>query len=280
MASASLNSGVAKTWGPNTLNNFTDEDVEMVKSWESLCSAMVAGLEVGKDGTPHIQFTMTFKKAMRLSGLKKLNSRVHWEMTVREANAFQYAGKDGSLIVDKPPPGRGARTDLIGIREDIEDGLRMADLVNKPYNYQCLKTAELILKYRKQKTVAIDKEVIWIWGPTGTGKTTWAFENYPDLYFKEGNKWWNNYAEEETVVIDEFRPDLIPLPLVLVWLNKLSFPAESKGGRAWVTAKRIIITSCKSPEDIYEGHASGEDIKQLTRRITRVMHFASLDPDL
>lgn len=289
---------VAKTWGPNTWNNYTEEDIEKVKSWAELCSAMVAGLEIGESGTPHIQFTMTFLKSMRLSGLKKLEPKVHWEKTIDTDRAFEYAAKDGNLIVDIRRKGKGARTDLESVRADIAAGLTMADIVEKPYNYQCLRTAELIMKHKRQRAVPIDKEIIWIWGPTGTGKTTWAQEKYPDAYIKEGNKWWNNYGGEETVIIDEFRGDLVPFPMLLFWLNKMSFPAESKGGREWITAKRFIITSCSEPAAIYGANkvanygayeeaskeanltANGEDVRQLLRRLTLVMNFASREADL
>ena len=48
-------------------------------------------------------------------------------------------------------------------------------------------------------------EVTVIWGETGVGKSRWASETYPDAYWKPPNsKWWDNYAQEEVIIMDEF----------------------------------------------------------------------------
>ena len=44
----------------------------------------------------------------------------------------------------------------------------------------------------------------WRYGPTGTGKSRTAHEDYPDAYIKANTKWWDGYIDQEVVIIDDF----------------------------------------------------------------------------
>lgn len=50
---------------------------------------------------------------------------------------------------------------------------------------------------------------------------------------------------------------------------------ESKGGHIWWTPKRIYITSCKHPRDVYSDDVFDKDerVDQLLRRITHIEEF-------
>lgn len=55
-------------------------------------------------------------------------------------------------------------------------------------------------------------------------------------------------------------------------MDKRPFAIETKGGVDWFKSKRIIITTCKDPETLYE-YKKREDITQLLRRITKTYCF-------
>lgn len=259
---------VSKTWGPNTLNNYTEEDCITVAGWESLCSRMIAGFEVGEENTPHIQFTMTFKKAMTLGMLKKLHPRVHWELTRLEDNAFKYAGKDEDLLVNKGSQ-QGKRTDITNAYDAAKKGLSVAEFMACEPNFQAIRVFEKAKLHIGPRGTNEPKEVIWLYGKTGTGKSRWAWENYPDLYEKATFKWWDGYDGQETVLIDDFRADYCKFHELLKLLDRYKYRGEIKGGTVEVTAKRFIITAPHHPSETY-GYRTDEDIQQLLRRITEI----------
>ena len=82
----------------------------------------------------------------------------------------------------------------------------------------------------------------WIWGPAGTGKTRSVWLEYPDLYPKMANKWWDGYQGEETVLIDDFDKRHEPLIHHLkVWAQQAPFLAEEK-----VVPKRFALNGLSS----------------------------------
>jgi len=58
----------SKSWA-FTANNYTDKDVQQFKDLE--CNYIVFGYEIAESGTPHLQGSVTFATAKRLTGLKK-----------------------------------------------------------------------------------------------------------------------------------------------------------------------------------------------------------------
>ena len=94
-----------------TLNNYTEDDEKnfLGASYQYL----VFGREKGSSGTPHLQGFITFKKNKRLSGVRKLCLRAHWEIargTSKEAS--DYCKKDGEFEERGEVPTQGKRTDL------------------------------------------------------------------------------------------------------------------------------------------------------------------------
>uniref|UniRef100_UPI004048478A hypothetical protein n=1 Tax=Shewanella sp. TaxID=50422 RepID=UPI004048478A len=78
-----------------TLNNPTDDEIQFFENIE--VNRIVVGDETGAEGTRHLQGFITFKRAHRLTALKKLSARAHWE-PAKAADAANYCMKEKILI--------------------------------------------------------------------------------------------------------------------------------------------------------------------------------------
>lgn len=86
---------------------------------------------------------------------------------------------------------------------------------------------------------------IWIWGPPGTGKTTFARTEYAEpsqIYVKAQNKWWDGYTGQKVVVLDDLDSDCLAHYLK-IWADKWSFLGEVKGGTVAPVYETFVVTS-------------------------------------
>jgi len=111
---------------------------------------------------------------------------------------------------------------------------------------------------------------IWIYGPTGRGKSHEAFQGFSPsthyLYTDDGG-WWDGYVGQETVIINDFRGK-IPYDYMLQLIDKWPFNVRRRNREPFpFTSKRVIITSSLSPEDVYHNREENDKIEQLLRRL-------------
>lgn len=259
-----------KTW-VFTVNNPTDQDTTVILSWTDDSKRLVASKEVGEEGTPHIQGAVTWTAAKRLTQLKKLHPRAHWEAAYADDAAFLYCKKaDSVLIVDHNTRAQGSRTDIAAAYAAAAAGQTLGEfLTNSQPGYQGIQVFRVAQYALTQPRPIQDINVIWRWGPTGVGKTRWAYETYPDLYSVQDFKWWDGYTGQKTVLFDDIRADFCPFHSWLTLLDRYPIQKQTKGGWVHIQYTTVIITCPFPPEVMWESRTE-EQIAQLLRRITTV----------
>lgn len=258
-----------------TLNNYSEEQEQAIKEME--VDYAVVGREVGESGTPHLQGFIHFKNARGFNALRRALFNAHIEPrkgTPKEA--ADYCKKEGNFWEKGQLPQQGRRTDLKEVVEELKDEyagdvIAMAiDQPDKCHRYmRFLQTIALDLQEKRSWAM----EVIWCFGPSGSGKSRWAHDTYGDsLYVKNlEDDWWEGYHGEETVLIDDMRGNVMKFGTWLRLCDRYPLKLKVKGAQAQFRSKRIIFTSINHPNMCWQ--LGDEPAQQLTRRITLIKEF-------
>lgn len=173
------------------------------------------------------------------------------------------------------------------IKEQIESGIIREYNVNDYVTmdeYAKYKTIiERCLEYQRNILAkkSITKEVIFMSGDAGTGKTTfakdWATSQGLSCFVSgSSNDPFDNYKGEDVVVLDDLRGSVFTLTDLLKILdNNTNTLVKSRYYNKVLNCKYIVITSVKDIDKFYQNVFENEDepIVQLKRRCKTYMKF-------
>jgi len=210
---------------------------------------MVLGYEVCPEtNRQHLQGYVAWDNPRSLNkfqqdiGLK----RFHFETTRgTPLQASDYCKKDGKFWEHGELPKQGERIDWQRAVNDLNNGTNLETIVSE--QPQLLPSIRALERYKNiaQKSTHRDVKVILLVGSPGTGKTRWAWENYPDLYSKPEGHWWDGYTDQKTILLDDYYGD-IPYSQFLKVLDRYPLNLPIKGGFVPANYTTIIITSNNS----------------------------------
>lgn len=228
--------------------------------------------ETSNTGYHHYQGFVCWKSQRWTYACKKKYGCYFAKMKGSLIQNDDYCSKQNKLTTFGTLPKQGARTDLKQIATDILEKktniieiLKNDPMIYHQYGRTLEKVQSLVYKKRTIKPI-----VHWYWGNGGTGKTRCAVSINPDIYIKQSShKWWDNYTQQHTIIIDDFRKDNMPFDQLLRLLDYLPFDAEIKGGFVQIDSPYIIITCDEAPHHYWQGN----DLTQIKRRIDECWHF-------
>lgn len=111
-------------------------------------------------------------------------------------------------------------------------------------------------------------EVIWIYGKAGKGKTESVYDKHSDIYPKDETLWWDNYSQNEVILIDDF-DNGIPYRTLLRILDRYPYQGQIKGGYIHINSPYIYITCEFHPDHYWECN----EYDQVARRLTSVIEM-------
>jgi hypothetical protein len=219
------------------------------------CKYLVYGREVSSTGTPHLQGFMTLNKRHTLSSLKKLlGPRPHLEPARKTSEqAADYCKKDGDYEEFGTPPTPGQRTDLLRACDMIKSGHSIQAVAEEcPDTFVKFGRGIRDLKLTLEKPYDHDDvRGVWYWGPPGSGKSYRARMENPCSYLKAQNKWFDGYAGEESIILDDLDHNALGHHLK-IWADRYACTGETKGGTIHLRHKRFIVTSNYTPSQLFE----------------------------
>lgn len=236
-------------------------------------------------GQLHFQGYAQFKKSQNLTLVRQIISTTGHFEPQRGSNdqARDYCRKADTAEAEYPfiefgifTAGQGQRNDLVEFKDDVFSGKCKRDLIHE-YPMIMAKYHRFYSTCRELMKPAIrtDLKVRLNIGKTGTGKTRYAFDTYPDIYavpVTNATLWFDGYDAHEEVLFDDFcgSKSKIRLDTTLRLFDIYRLQVPIKGGFVWFEPKVIIVTTNLHPSEWYDFSSRWEQLNALARRFTEV----------
>lgn len=229
--------------------------------------------EVGKQGTRHYHALLYFENARSFKSIKDKFKRCRIEKPRNVDDCIKYCKKDKTRVEGPfergEPPKQGSRTDLLGVADAIKDK-KPLDQIFTEFPSQTLKYIKNIKEVKgimqSHRNAQNKPKILWLWGLAGVGKTFSVTEYFESVYIKDGTQWWDNYDQQQCILIDDFDGKW-PFRDLLRLLDRNQYQAQVKGGYVKINSPYIIIT-CEFPPDHWW---QDNDYAQIKRRIDKII---------
>ncbi len=268
---------------PKRTRNWALTDFELLdwdqiyKDKKDIIRYIVFGEEIcPKTKKKHNQVFLQLVNQKGLGGIKRMvgSKKIHAEHCfASEKENDKYCKKDNNYKSYGTWKTMGGRSDLEDIKKQCTDQKSDLEIANAHFG-SFIRYHTGIAKYKqlisKENTKEFRKiKVILIKGPTGTNKTRHAMKQA--TYKIQGTQlqWWDGYAQDKIICIDEYANDL-KITVLLSLLDGYQLRLPIKGAFTYANWNKVYITT-----NLRELHINAiqEHRDALDRRITQIIDY-------
>jgi len=269
-----------------TYNNPTvikEEFIEIIRA-KLECDYILCGYEHGAlNGTPHFQGYVELTKRVRFKKIVESVLPHKWRIARAMGNAehnLNYISKE-----DPNPSVLGTPKTSCSLADNNSkkwtEMLRLAreglwDELKEQYPGEYIRHLGNLHKVHVEvmNSASSIKKCLWLFGRPGCGKSRFAHDYDNAAYFKNPNKWWDNFDEtkHKTIIIDDLEPSHSVLGYhIKRWADRYPVLCETKGGSIYANYDILIVTSNYRPETIWPNDTEMQDAIKRRFHIYEVM---------
>jgi hypothetical protein len=253
--------------------------------------------EIGLNGNEHFQGYVELSKQLYFTTIIKSMLGSHIENRKgTQKQAIDYVLKRGAYEeqegektstgeftewgTPKTQPSESKRTDMTdfvnAIKEGANDLQLLTDFPTLYFMYnKNITTIRQTLITEKYKAETRHVDVIYISGPTGTGKTRSLYEIYGAKAYKitdyeKGP--FDNYNGEEIIILEEFRGDFT-IKFMLQLLDRYPMQLPCRYANKWACYTKVFILSNIDIDEQYPNMRFSPTYDALLRRIEHQIYF-------
>lgn len=265
-----------------TINNPTKLSYEHLEFIENKkVKFLVYQLEVGSEGTEHIQATVEFKSPIRFSTLKKVFGKsAHLEKRRGSARqAWDYCTKKETRKVGSLPymvgkePSKTKEVQGKLVIDMIKSNMTNVEIVNE--DPALWKDVQKINELRQEinlapyKTTLRDIRVFYLHGLTDVGKSYSVFNFDHTAYRVTDPKHpFDGYIDQKVIVFEDWSPNDYKITTMLKWLDKYPLTLPARYYSRIAAYETVFFTTNFDPKDIYRDLIiSPKNRKSFFRRV-------------
>jgi len=248
-----------------THHNYTDETEAMYKALP--CDYIIYGHEVcPKTSRKHLQGYLYWKNKKRGGALIKQLPGANLRTARGDTDSNHiYCSKEGVEIYERGTrpmdPGAKGNTQKV-LWAEIARLADAGDFATLRRDYPQIDTLHFnklqarFIRGKMEEVKHLDGELqgVWVYGPPGSGKSSYVYEMFgDDVYPKIGKtKWWCSYMFQKNVWIDDYDPTIKNMDYYMkIWTDRWKFVAEYKGGSFMIRPEKVVVTSNFTIEECF-----------------------------
>lgn len=167
----------------------------------------------------------------------------------------------------------GKRNDLGGLRDALREGASVEEIAEVDFGAY-LRYSKALDRWKANCISSLEylrPQVIVRWGPPGSGKTRFVYDNHPlkDIWVWPGQDWFDGYCGHPVALFDDFDGSGLGYRMLLRICDRYPITLPVKGSFTPWRPKIIYFTSNRHPTEWYPTMKA--DYHALERRITEII---------